>query len=114
MGGLGWRVPSNPKFIMTKLQKFVGYVPTPYAFSGDWLTLLPFLWFKGSKGARVNYERYWIKVPEAIAPDGNDGPLRGWSKPHRTKDEKEEAVALDIAFPPSGTDPTKPMLRREH
>eukprot|EP00593_Proboscia_inermis_P013551 CAMPEP_0171324138 /NCGR_PEP_ID=MMETSP0816-20121228/115998_1 /TAXON_ID=420281 /ORGANISM="Proboscia inermis, Strain CCAP1064/1" /LENGTH=456 /DNA_ID=CAMNT_0011822993 /DNA_START=356 /DNA_END=1726 /DNA_ORIENTATION=- len=95
---------------MTKLQKFVGYVPTPYAFSGDWLTLLPFLWFKGSKGARVNYERYWIKVPEAIAPDGNDGPLRGWSKPHRTKDEKEEAVALDIAFPPSGTDPTKPML----
>ena len=94
----------NPKTalnrrIRDRLQRFVGYVPTPYLWSGDLLTMGPFLMFKGSVGGRVNYQRYWVRVPVAPAPDGEDGPSKTAPPPD---DDDAEAVALDIIFPKEG------------
>ena len=98
---------TNPRNenIRKRLERFVGYVPTPYLFSGDLLTMWPFLMFKGSKGGRVPYTRYWITVPAAPAPDGDNGP----SKKAGTSKDKE-AVALDIVFPKGGYQPDKPTF----
>jgi len=96
---------SNEK-IKKRLEKFVNYKPTPYLFSGDLLTLTPFLLFKGSKGGRVSYTRYWIKVPAAPAPDGEAGP----TKNAPDSDEDAEAVALDIVFPKDGHNAGKPTF----
>mmetsp|Transcript_17008 Transcript_17008/g.38835 ORF Transcript_17008/g.38835 Transcript_17008/m.38835 type:complete len:538 (-) Transcript_17008:47-1660(-) len=102
--------------IRDRLGRFVNYVPTPYFYSGDLLTLGPFLLFKGSKGGRVGYKRYWVKVPSAPAPDG-DGPSKKPPSPG-SKDEQEtdggEAVALDIVFPESGYQPDKPFFLVMH
>jgi len=94
--------------IRSKLKNFVGYAPTPYLFSGDLLTMGPFLLFKGSKGGRVHYKRYWIKVPAAPAPDGDNGPTK--TAPTKCNDEDLEAVALDIVFPKDGYQPEKPTF----
>jgi len=101
---------SNPKNernakIKRRLERFVDYAPTPYLFSGDLLTMWPFLAFKGSKGGRVPYTRYWVKVPAAPAPDGDNGP----SKKANDKDSIE-AVALDIVFPKEGYQSDKPTF----
>ena len=100
--------PKNPRNekIRKKLERFVHYAPTPYLFSGDLLTLWPFLMFKGSKGGRVPYKRYWITVPAAPAPDGETGP----SKKAPQGDANAEAVALDIVFPKDGYQPNKPTF----
>lgn len=92
--------------IKNRLEGFVNYRPTPYLFSGDLLTLWPFLMFKGSKGGRVPYKRYWIKVPAAPAPDGESGP----SKTPPKDDKDAEAVALDIVFPKDGHDADKAVF----
>ena len=102
--------------IRDKLSRFVNYVPTPYLFSGDLLTLAPFLMFKGSKGGRVPYKRYWVKVPAAPAPDGDDGPSKkiasssDSNNDDNNNDNKNEAVALDIVFPKEGHQPDKPTF----
>lgn len=96
--------PRNNR-IRNALVKFVGYRPTPYFCSGDLLTLMPFLLFKGSKGGKVPYRRYWVKVPVAPAPDGDGGPAK---RPEG--EDTDEAVALDIAFPPGGYRSDKPTF----
>lgn len=95
--------PQNER-LANQLSKFLPYRPTPYLWSGDLLTLLPFVQFKGSKGKRVHYQRWWLRVPSAPAPDGCDGPFQ---RPGQTDDE---AVALDISFPDAGHDPSKTTL----
>lgn len=96
--------PTNLR-IRDKLSRFLNYSPTPYLYSGDLLTLGPFLMFKGSKGGRVPYKRYWVKVPAAPAPDGENGALL---QPSGTDDD--EAVALDIVFPQEGHRADKPTF----
>jgi predicted alpha/beta-fold hydrolase len=91
--------------IRSRLERFVHYAPTPYLFSGDFLTMWPFLAFKGSKGGRVKYTRYWVKVPAAPAPDGDNGPSKGYDD-----EASAEAVALDIVFPKDGYNPNKPTF----
>lgn len=96
--------------IKSRLERFVEYVPTPYLCSGDLLTMGPFLMFKGSKGGRVNYQRYWVRVPAAPAPDGDHGPSKKVEPGDADDDDDTEAVALDIAFPEKGHDPNKPTF----
>lgn len=90
--------------ISERLRRFVKYRPTPYLCSGDLLTLIPFLFFKGSVGGRVNYRRWWVRVPSAKAPDGLNGPSK---KPGADDDE---AVALDVSFPPDGHRADRPAF----
>lgn len=94
--------------VRNRLKRFVRYVPTPYLFSGDLLTMGPFLMFKGSVGGRVNYHRYWVRVPAAPAPDGDSGPTK--KAPPPGTDEAVEAVALDIVFPKEGHRNDKPTF----
>lgn len=75
------------------------------------MTMLPFLLFKGSKGGRVNYTRYWVKVPIAPAPDGDNGPSK---KAPADDDANTEAVALDIIFPKAGYQADKPTFMILH
>jgi predicted alpha/beta-fold hydrolase len=102
--------------IKNRLGRFVHYVPTPYLFSGDLLTMWPFLVFKGSRGGRVAYKRYWVKVPAAPAPDGEHGPSKkakapsSSSKDNSNDDVDVEAVALDIVFPKEGHQADKPTF----
>jgi len=96
--------PRNQQ-IKKQLGHFVNYQPTPYLWGGYWLTIMPFLLFKGSKGGKVAYQRFWVQVPTAPAPDGNDGP----SKSPANKDT-DEAVALDIVFPKEGYQSDKPTF----
>lgn len=86
--------PRN-KRVSVAIRSFLRYRPTPYLYSGDLLTLWPFLFFKGSAGGRVPYLRRWIRVPAAPAPDG-DGPSK------RQGNDDDEAVALDLSFPAGG------------
>merc|ERR1712046_531077 len=78
------------------LKRYVDYRPTPFLCSGDWLTLYPFLRFKSSGRGRVNYERWWVRVPTASAPDGPDGPTK------KPGGDNDEAMALDVSFPEGG------------
>jgi len=94
--------------IRDRLERFVGYAPTPYLYSGDLLTMAPFLMFKGSIGGRVNYKRYWVRVPDAPAPDGDEGPSK--TAPPVGDDDTAEAVALDIIFPEEGYREDKPTF----
>jgi len=99
--------------IKNRLGRFVLYIPTPYLISGDLLTMWPFLMFKGSKGGRVAYQRYWVKVPAAPAPDGEDGPSKKAPKDNSSSsniDVDVEAVALDLVFPKEGYQPEKPTF----
>ena len=98
------RTETNAR-LKERLAPFVDYVPTPYLCSGDYLTLFPFLAFKGSAGGRVAYQRHWVKVPAAPAPDGDDGPSKRVSS--ASGDDGEEAVAVDIVFPKEGYRPDK-------
>ena len=110
--------------IRNKLQQYIdNYSPTPYFYSGDLLTLAPFLLFKGSIGGKVPYERYWVKVPTAPGPDGDNGPSKKCkvsSSTSTTKDNdndndnEEEAVALDIVFPKDGYQSDKPTFLVSH
>eukprot|EP00536_Pseudo-nitzschia_multiseries_P016446 jgi/Psemu1/263658/estExt_Genewise1Plus.C_11180002 len=74
--------------------------------------MAPFLLFKGSEGGRVPYRRYWVKVPVAPAPDGDDGPSKRPScesdDDHNNNDN--EAVALDVVFPKDGYRSDKPTF----
>ena len=97
-------------YIQSKMEHHaMEYRPTPYLYSGDLLTLIPFLLFKGSIGGKVHYQRYWIKVPNAPAPDGPKGPskLPKQGNNNDDVDDDNEAVALDIVFPPTGYDSSK-------
>eukprot|EP00584_Thalassiosira_punctigera_P004715 CAMPEP_0172543642 /NCGR_PEP_ID=MMETSP1067-20121228/13982_1 /TAXON_ID=265564 ORGANISM="Thalassiosira punctigera, Strain Tpunct2005C2" /NCGR_SAMPLE_ID=MMETSP1067 /ASSEMBLY_ACC=CAM_ASM_000444 /LENGTH=517 /DNA_ID=CAMNT_0013330093 /DNA_START=178 /DNA_END=1728 /DNA_ORIENTATION=+ len=96
--------PRNDR-VRDVLAKFVGYRPTSYFCSGDLLTLMPFLLFKGSKGGKVPYKRYWVRVPAAPAPDGDDGPAK-----RPAGDNTDEAVALDVVFPSKGYRADKPTF----
>lgn len=96
--------------IKDRLERFSRYVPTPFLYSGDLLTLIPFILFKGSKGGRVAYKRYWVKVPTAPAPDGQNGPSKEASTTTDSEDDGNEAVALDIVFPKDGYQPDKPTF----
>mmetsp|Transcript_44160 Transcript_44160/g.86638 ORF Transcript_44160/g.86638 Transcript_44160/m.86638 type:complete len:519 (-) Transcript_44160:235-1791(-) len=100
--GRSARVRAVRERLMTRLSP---YRPTPYLYSGDLLTLAPFLFFKGSVGGRVAYRRRWVRVPSAPAPDGKDGPSR---RPSGA--DSDEAVALDVAFPPGGHDAGRPTF----
>eukprot|EP00927_Polykrikos_kofoidii_P067224 TRINITY_DN62737_c0_g1_i1.p1 TRINITY_DN62737_c0_g1~~TRINITY_DN62737_c0_g1_i1.p1 ORF type:complete len:517 (-),score=59.43 TRINITY_DN62737_c0_g1_i1:61-1611(-) len=114
LGGLGGKgthagvhckeTPRN-KLLADTLRRFVSYKPTLFLFSGDWLTIGPYLLFKGSSGGRVRYQRWWIRVNQAPAPDGRDGPAR-----RPTGGEDDEAVALDISFPKGGHRQDKPVF----
>ena len=96
--------PANQK-IKDRMEKFLNYHPTPFFFSGDILTLMPFLLFKGSKGGKVPYQRFWVRAPSAPAPDGDEGPAKAV-----TGTEEDEAVALDIVFPKEGYQKDKPTF----
>jgi predicted alpha/beta-fold hydrolase len=64
------------------------FKPTPWLFSGDLRTLLPFLLFKPPD---ANYIRRWVRVPLAAGPRdklSNDDGISSY-----------EAVALDYAAP---------------
>jgi predicted alpha/beta-fold hydrolase len=111
--------------IRNKLQQYIdNYSPTPYLYSGDLLTFAPFLLFKGSIGGKVLYQRYWVKVPIAPGPDGDNGPTKKCKVSSSTKDndkendndneEEEEAVALDIVFPKDGYQSDKPTFLVSH
>eukprot|EP00929_Paragymnodinium_shiwhaense_P060560 TRINITY_DN30232_c0_g1_i1.p1 TRINITY_DN30232_c0_g1~~TRINITY_DN30232_c0_g1_i1.p1 ORF type:complete len:539 (+),score=142.52 TRINITY_DN30232_c0_g1_i1:79-1695(+) len=94
------------KRLMERLRPLLdAYTPVPYFWTGDLLTGMPFMLFKGSVGGRVQYVRRWIRVASAPAPDGPDGPKRVASG----KDD-DEACALDIKFPDSGYNPDKPVF----
>jgi predicted alpha/beta-fold hydrolase len=84
------------------------YDKTPWLFTGDLLTLYPFLAF------RINlpdnyYVRRWVAVPRA------DGPSAGFygdqqlvePEKEKTEEEEEEFVAIDIALPEGGLKPGK-------
>jgi predicted alpha/beta-fold hydrolase len=61
---------------------------TRWLWTGDWQTLWPFLTFGA---ARVQYERFWF---EAHEPDS---------------EAQSELLALDVALPPRGFDPSRPV-----
>lgn len=88
-----------------RFRHFLDYRPTPFLFGGDLLTLGPYVFFKGSAGGRVHYQRWWVRVAAGKAPDGPDGPARKASG-----GDDDEAVALDIAFPERGHRAGKPVF----
>lgn len=113
LGGLGGagatsgvfcKASSRNNRLAERLRRFVDYKPTPYLWSGDLLTLGPFVLYKGSAGGRVNYRRWWVRVANAPAPDGDDGPGR------QAGGDDDEAVALDVSFPEGGHRPAKPVF----
>lgn len=91
--------------IVERLAHFAGYRPPPFLVSGDWLTLAPYVVNKGSVGGRVRYQRWWVRVNQAPAPDGEDGPMR-----RPTGKDDDEFCALDISFPPGGFRKDKPVF----
>jgi len=64
----------------------VDFVPTPYVRSGEWCTILPFLWTP-NKAKNLRYERIWAQNP----------------------DDKEH-LACDWVFPPGGYDASRPVV----
>jgi len=62
------------------------FTPTPYLTSGEWSTVLPFVWTP-NKAKNMSYERIWVKS----TADG-------------------EHVACDWVFPPGGHDPARPTV----
>lgn len=97
-----WRVPfrevkTNPNFYCDPScdrnnavrSAFVAWLntvfPTPYLMTGDWRTVMPFLW-NPNRGRNLAYERVWIH-----ASDG-------------------ERFATDWVFPPGGYDPDRPVV----
>jgi len=90
--------------IAERLRRFVNYKPTPFLWSGDLLTLAPFVIFKGSVGGRVNYQRWWVRVPAAKAPDGPAGPSK------KLGAQDDEAVGLDVSFPADGHRADRPTF----
>lgn len=67
------------------------HAPTPWMYSGDARTGLPF--FLNSGLPNLYWKRVFLTVPDDI----RDNPL------------EEEVLALDVAFPETGHDPTKPI-----
>jgi len=63
-----------------------GFRRTPYITSGEWCTVLPFLWTK-NKAENLSYERVWVHHPG-----------------------DKEHLASDWVFPPGGHDPNRPVI----
>ena len=84
-------------FLVKRLRDTVARMPPPtgWCHSGDLATLAPFVLFGPDE--TVRYERRWLRVHGAPAPDGPRGwALRGGESGDRDDDE---AVAIDASFP---------------
>ena len=95
----------------------LGYRRTPWLIGGDIGTLVPFL---VNKPPQATYDRVWLSVPLADgpnqtrydndapdAPDAGGGGGGGAPDPNLTQ---REGVALDLAVPEGGHDPSKPTV----
>ncbi|KAG5191434.1 Alpha/Beta hydrolase protein, partial [Tribonema minus] len=85
------------------------YRGTPWMWSGDLLTLLPYVLFGH---ASVRYERRWLMVPEAFGPNSRATHLQdaiAHDNDNGTDASRQLALALDIAVPEAGHDPAKPF-----